>query len=40
MRTDNLARATELQTTNTSVHCATHSLESVLRCPLFKHVPV
>lgn len=38
MRTGNLARAaTELQTSNVSVHRAIHSLESALRCPLFKH---
>ena len=38
MRTGNLARAAaELQTSNVSVHRAIHSLESALRCPLFKH---
>lgn len=38
MRTGNLTRAaTELQTSNVSVHRAIHSLESALRCPLFKH---
>lgn len=38
MRTGNLARAaSELQTSNVSVHRAIHSLESALRCPLFKH---
>lgn len=38
MRSGNLARAaSELQTSNVSVHRAIHSLESALRCPLFKH---
>jgi len=38
MRTGNLTRAAaELQTSNVSVHRAIHSLESALRCPLFKH---
>ncbi|MCQ9425390.1 LysR substrate-binding domain-containing protein [Pseudomonas sp. LJDD11] len=38
MRTGNLSRAAaELQTSNVSVHRAIHSLESALRCPLFKH---
>ena len=38
MRTGNLARAAaELETSNVSVHRAIHSLESALRCPLFKH---
>lgn len=38
MRTGNLARAAaELGTSNVSVHRAIHSLESALRCPLFKH---
>ncbi|QLF93315.1 LysR family transcriptional regulator [Pseudomonas sp. ABC1] len=38
MRTGNLARAaSELETSNVSVHRAIHSLESALRCPLFKH---
>ncbi|KAF1051643.1 MAG: HTH-type transcriptional regulator CynR [Stenotrophomonas maltophilia] len=38
MRTGNLGRAAaELQTSNVSVHRAIHSLESALRCPLFKH---
>lgn len=38
MRTGNLARAAaELQTSTVSVHRAIHSLESALRCPLFKH---
>ncbi|KIH82512.1 LysR family transcriptional regulator [Pseudomonas batumici] len=38
MRTGNLARAAaELQSSNVSVHRAIHSLESALRCPLFKH---
>ena len=38
MRSGNLARAaSELQTSNVSVHRAVHSLENALRCPLFKH---
>ncbi|WP_437879471.1 LysR family transcriptional regulator [Pseudomonas sp. LRF_L74] len=38
MRSGNLARAAaELGTSNVSVHRAIHSLESALRCPLFKH---
>ncbi|WP_407314665.1 LysR substrate-binding domain-containing protein [Pseudomonas sp. nanlin1] len=38
MRTGNLTRAAALlQTSNVSVHRAIHSLESALRCPLFKH---
>ncbi|EIK98576.1 LysR family transcriptional regulator [Pseudomonas sp. M47T1] len=38
MRTGNLGRAAaELSTSNVSVHRAIHSLESALRCPLFKH---
>ncbi|CAG8863512.1 HTH-type transcriptional regulator GltC [Pseudomonas fluorescens] len=38
MRTGNLGRAAaELNTSNVSVHRAIHSLESALRCPLFKH---
>ena len=38
MRTGNLARAAALLDTSTvSVHRAIHSLESALRCPLFKH---
>ncbi|WP_287810586.1 LysR substrate-binding domain-containing protein [Pseudomonas sp.] len=38
MRTGNLGRAAaELCTSNVSVHRAIHSLESALRCPLFKH---
>ncbi len=38
MRTGNLGRAAaELDTSNVSVHRAIHSLESALRCPLFKH---
>ncbi|MDH1261988.1 LysR substrate-binding domain-containing protein [Pseudomonas sp. GD03944] len=38
MRSGNLARAaSELNTSNVSVHRAIHSLESALRCPLFKH---
>ncbi|MGA4637986.1 LysR family transcriptional regulator [Pseudomonas solani] len=38
MRTGNLSRAAaELNTSNVSVHRAIHSLESALRCPLFKH---
>lgn len=38
MRSCNLARAAaELNTSNVSVHRAIHSLESSLRCPLFKH---
>ncbi|MBK5537697.1 LysR family transcriptional regulator [Pseudomonas sp. TH05] len=38
MRTGNLTRAAaELHTSNVSVHRAIHSLESALRCPLFKH---
>ena len=38
MRTGNLSRAAaELDTSNVSVHRAIHSLESALRCPLFKH---
>ncbi|ARU89552.1 LysR substrate-binding domain-containing protein [Pseudomonas sp. M30-35] len=38
MRSGNLSRAAaELQTSNVSVHRAIHSLESALRCPLFKH---
>ncbi|AYN96163.1 LysR family transcriptional regulator [Pseudomonas luteola] len=38
MRSGNLGRAAaELGTSNVSVHRAIHSLESALRCPLFKH---
>ncbi len=38
MRTGNLSRAAAaLNTSNVSVHRAIHSLESALRCPLFKH---
>lgn len=38
MRSGNLGRAAaELDTSNVSVHRAIHSLESALRCPLFKH---
>ncbi|SDE93282.1 LysR substrate-binding domain-containing protein [Phytopseudomonas seleniipraecipitans] len=38
MRSGNLSRAaSELETSNVSVHRAIHSLESALRCPLFKH---
>ncbi|OEO23777.1 LysR family transcriptional regulator [Pseudomonas sp. J237] len=38
MRSGNLSRAAaELETSNVSVHRALHSLESALRCPLFKH---
>jgi LysR family malonate utilization transcriptional regulator len=38
MRSGNLARAAaEIKTSNVSVHRAIHSLESALRCPLFKH---
>ncbi|TBU89759.1 LysR family transcriptional regulator [Phytopseudomonas dryadis] len=38
MRSGNLSRAAnELATSNVSVHRAIHSLESALRCPLFKH---
>ncbi len=38
MRTGNLGRAAaQLGTSNVSVHRAIHSLESALRCPLFKH---
>jgi len=38
MRIGNLSRAAaELDTSNVSVHRAIHSLESALRCPLFKH---
>ena len=38
MRTGNLARAAaQLDTSTVSVHRAIHSLESALRCPLFKH---
>ena len=37
MRTGNLRAAAELGTSNVSVHRAIHSLESALRCPLFKH---
>ncbi|WP_172144580.1 MULTISPECIES: LysR family transcriptional regulator [Pseudomonas] len=38
MRSGNLARAAaELETSTVSVHRAIHSLESALRCPLFKH---
>ncbi len=38
MRTGNLSRAAvELQTSAVSVHRAIHSLESALRCPLFRH---
>ncbi|WP_139138783.1 LysR family transcriptional regulator, partial [Pseudomonas sp. NBRC 111141] len=38
MRTGNLGRAAvELSTSAVSVHRAIHSLESALRCPLFKH---
>ncbi|MBU2322236.1 MAG: LysR family transcriptional regulator [Gammaproteobacteria bacterium] len=38
MRSGNLSRAAgELGTSTVSVHRAIHSLESALRCPLFKH---
>lgn len=38
MRSGNLGRAAaELSTSAVSVHRAIHSLESALRCPLFKH---
>ncbi len=38
MRTGNLGRAAaELVTSAVSVHRAIHTLESALRCPLFKH---
>jgi LysR family malonate utilization transcriptional regulator len=38
MRSGNLGRAAaELDTSHVSVHRAIHSLESALRCPLFKH---
>lgn len=38
MRSGNLSKAAnELDTSNVSVHRAIHSLESALRCPLFKH---
>lgn len=38
MRSGNLARAAaDLETSSVSVHRAIHSLESALRCPLFKH---
>ena len=38
MRSGNLSKAAaELNTSNVSVHRAIHSLESALRCPLFKH---
>lgn len=38
MRAGNLSRAAaELNTSNVSVHRAIHSLESALRCPLFRH---
>lgn len=38
MSTGSLSRAAaQLQTSNVSVHRAIHSLESALRCPLFKH---
>ncbi|KFE52637.1 LysR substrate-binding domain-containing protein [Pseudomonas syringae] len=38
MRTGNLTKAAaDLNTSNVSVHRAIHSLESALRCPLFKH---
>ena len=38
MRSGNLGKAAvELNTSNVSVHRAIHSLESALRCPLFKH---
>ncbi|KIQ06409.1 MULTISPECIES: LysR substrate-binding domain-containing protein [Pseudomonas] len=38
MRCGNLTKAaSELDTSNVSVHRAIHSLESALRCPLFKH---
>ncbi|APV35288.1 LysR family transcriptional regulator [Acinetobacter soli] len=38
MRCGNLTKtATEMQISNVSVHKALHSLESALRCPLFKH---
>jgi LysR family malonate utilization transcriptional regulator len=38
MRNGNLARAASaLETSTVSVHRAIHSLESALRCPLFKH---
>ncbi len=37
MRSGNLSRAAaELDTSTVSVHRAIHSLESALRCPLFK----
>ncbi|ARU90667.1 LysR substrate-binding domain-containing protein [Pseudomonas sp. M30-35] len=39
MRSGNLTRAAnDLKISNVSVHRAIHSLESALRCPLFKHV--
>ncbi|NKQ09407.1 LysR family transcriptional regulator [Pseudomonas sp. SST3] len=38
MRSGNLSKAAaDLNTSNVSVHRAIHSLESALRCPLFKH---
>ncbi|MGP3792468.1 LysR family transcriptional regulator [Pseudomonas sp. B392_1p] len=38
MRSGTLSKAAaELKTSNVSVHRAIHSLESALRCPLFKH---
>lgn len=38
MSTGSLSRAAaQLQTSNVSVHRAIHSLESALRCPLFRH---
>lgn len=38
MRCGNLSKtATEMQLSNVSVHKALHSLESALRCPLFKN---
>lgn len=38
MRCGNLTKtAAEMQISNVSVHKALHSLESALRCPLFKH---
>jgi LysR family malonate utilization transcriptional regulator len=38
MRCGNLSKtAAEMQLSNVSVHKALHSLESALRCPLFKN---
>ena len=37
MRSGNLGKAAVENTSNVSVHRAIHSLESALRCPLFKH---